>query len=203
MNYKQIFDNLRRILDLFYPVEPDAIDALVREGVPKSYKRTQYVIRQDQEAAYLCFIFSGLYRMAYEADGREDTLCFITEYTPMASPRALYDGGKANLSVQTIIPGKGIEIPLEAWDRLRTEYPSLSRCFERMLVKQLYDLERRYIYFADSDIDSRYAMFMKVRPNFTNIIPLKYIAQYLGVTPETISRVRGRLKDNSAAPENS
>ncbi len=200
---KQIIDNLRCVLDLFYPVTPEALIALAQESAFHSYRRMQYVIRQNQPAPNFCFLFTGLYRLAYMQGETEDTLCFITENTPMASPQALYDGGNANLSVQTIIPGEGIEIPLEVWERLRNEHTSLARCYERMLVKQLNDLERRYLYFSNSDIDSRYAMFMKVRPNFTNLIPLKYIAQYLGVTPETISRVRARLKENTLPSDNS
>lgn len=187
--------NLRKVLDLFYPVDADAICALAMASTPKSYKRMQYLIRQDEPAPDFIFIFSGLYRMSHILGDTEDTLCFITENTPMASPQALYDGGKANLSVQAIIPGEGAELPLERWRELRNDFPSLAHCYERMLEKQIYDLERRYLYFASSDIAERYTTFMKVRPNFTNKIPLKYIAQYLGVTPETISRVRARIKD--------
>lgn len=196
MESNGLMGNLRKVLDLFYPVDADAICALAMASTPKSYKRMQYIIRQGQPAPDFIFIFTGLYRMSHIMDETEDTLCFITENTPIASPQALYDGGKANLSVQAIIAGEGAELPLERWRSLRKEYPSLSLCYERMLEKQIYDLERRYLYFASNDIDERYTTFMKVRPNFTNKIPLKYIAQYLGVTPETISRVRARLKDN-------
>lgn len=198
-----MIENLKILLRQFYPVAPEALAALANETVAKAYKRMQYVIRQGEAAPNICFLFSGLYRLASESQGGEDTLCFITEMTPMASLHAIYDGSRAVLSVQTIIPGRGAELPLPAWERLRDAYPSLARCYERMLVKQLYDLERRHIYFANDDIDARYATFMKVRPNFTNRIPLKYIAQYLGVTPETISRVRARLKGGGEWGQNS
>ena len=180
---------------MFHPVTPEAVQALASEVTPMSYGRMQYVIREGETAPNIYFLFTGLYRLACERDGEEDTLCFITEQTPMASLHTLYNGSEAVLSVHTIIAGKGAELPLQAWERLRSEHPTLEQCWERMLVKQLFDLERRYRYFATDSIDARYATFMKVRPNFTNLIPLKYIAQYLGVTPETISRVRARIKD--------
>ena len=76
-------------------------------------------------------------------------------------------------------------------ERLTSTHIELANCVIKLAFTELYTLERRYSYVGTGDAYSRYKAFMQMRPqeDIQNI-PLKYIASYLGITPQTLSRMR-------------
>lgn len=73
----------------------------------------------------------------------------------------------------------------------------LKACLINVLVTQIYAFEKRYVYFSSKDAYSRYATFIGARPEITNMVPAKYIAQYLKVRPETLCRIRAKYLRNN------
>jgi hypothetical protein len=64
-----------------------------------------------------------------------------------------------------------------------------------LLIDGLYVFERRYTFLGRGDALTRYTNFMKMRPKWmVNCIPLKYIASYLGITPQTLSNIRRKIR---------
>lgn len=62
------------------------------------------------------------------------------------------------------------------------------------LIDGLYVLERRYTFLGQGDAMTRYSNLQRMRSyEILNNIPLQYIASYLGITPQTLSRVRRKL----------
>ena len=60
--------------------------------------------------------------------------------------------------------------------------------------EEIYALERRYTYVGTGDAYSRFKSFIEMRSmDVIRQIPLKYIASYLGITPQTLSRMRRRF----------
>ena len=70
------------------------------------------------------------------------------------------------------------------------ENHDLAFWMRNVLIEQVYAFERRYVYLGTYDAYARYEQFIKMRPELFTRIPLKYLAQYLKITPQTLSRIR-------------
>lgn len=83
------------------------------------------------------------------------------------------------------------EISFEDMKAMLGEHIELRDWEVKVLIEQLYVLEKRYVILGTGDARSRYEALLNGRPQeILNAIPLKYIAQYLNITQETLSRVR-------------
>lgn len=91
-----------------------------------------------------------------------------------------------------VLPVEAYRIGFARLETLLRERPGLMAWFNRMLVEELYLLERRYVYFGAKDAYSRFSTFVAARPDILRHVPAKYIAQYLKIRQETLYRIRAR-----------
>lgn len=72
---------------------------------------------------------------------------------------------------------------------------TISNLFRTICLEQLYCLERKCKIFGKDDALNRYMSLIKVRPQIVKEVPLKYIASYLGITQQSLSRLRASIKN--------
>ena len=76
---------------------------------------------------------------------------------------------------------------------LFNKYPHLERISRESLEIELTKLQNEFALFITSSPEERYRNLLRVKPTLFNRVPLKYIASYLGMTPESLSRIRRRI----------
>ena len=172
---------LSEILRLDFPVSPATVQALSAVAHNVSVKKKGFLVHQGSPDTNLYFITEGLLRGMAEFDGREDTLFFAVPGDPFLSVHTVAHGQPAVISLQALEDSQALAVNVADFRRLVAEHPD-----------QVYALERRYIWMATSNATERYRTFMRVRREIINRIPVKYIAQYLSIAPETLSRIRAR-----------
>ena len=95
--------------------------------------------------------------------------------------------------MQALEDSSALAVTFSDFRRLIDERPDLMRWWSTVLLLQVYCLERRYVWIGTCDATQRYKTMLKIRSSIINRIPLKYVAQYLNVTPETLSRIRAKI----------
>lgn len=108
----------------------------------------------------------------------------------MELARVMSDGCLPESSMRRIQRLLAVEIA--DFRRLLDACPDLERWWSAILLEQVYALERRYVWLSTSSAAERYHTFMQIRRGIVGRIPIKYIAQYLSIAPETLSRIRAR-----------
>jgi len=156
-------------------------------------RKREYVVQQGHRTDCLFFITAGLFRGTHVSDGEEDTLFFGVPGDPFTSVHAFAHGELAQISLQALEHSEVIAVRYDDFRRLISEREDLMGWWNTVLLEQLYALERRYVEIGTSLAERRYGNLLRVRSEIINRIPLKYVAQYLSVTPETLSRVRRRM----------
>lgn len=185
---------LGEILRSNYAGVGDESIALLQECARlRRVKRREYIVRQDVRADSIYFISEGLFRGMRVIDGVEDTLFFGMAGDPFTSAHSLAHGEAAQISMQAIMDSQVYEVPFDDFRRLLAERRDLMAWWSAVLLEQVYALERRYVAIGTSNAEQRYETFLRIRSEIIRHIPLKYIAQYLNVTPETLSRIRRRI----------
>jgi CRP-like cAMP-binding protein len=166
-----------------------AIETLLSTEV---YSKYDVIVKQEQVCTQLRFVVSGVYRVYRIEDGKEITSYFNYESRNpfVASFVSLLMGTSSQEIVECIVPGTLLSIKYSDWTSLYDSSPSLNT-FGRRMAEYNYILAMERIeslqYQTATD---RYTSFIKLYPSLLNMIPHHYIASYLGVTPESLSRIR-------------
>lgn len=184
--------NFKEILHHNYPVSDEAAKALYNACLLTTVRHGESIIQQGKVSNYLVFVVEGLFRVTFRYGDTEETLCFGVAGDPYCSMHSYYADAPAQYSFEAIEDSRCLVIDFEHFKVLKNKYPDLLRWSEQVLMEQIYALERRYAHLGTYDAYTRYTTLLKMRSEIINRIPLKYIAQYIKVQPETLSRLRAR-----------
>ncbi len=180
----------------------DCISAVERQCRPFFFDRGETVVAQDELCNDIIFISEGILRIALNKGSREDTLCFGGIGDVFLSFHTYYGGEVSRFKLVALEQGNGWRLDLDAYRHLEKQWPELIEWMRNMLVEQFYSFEGLYSNFALATPQQRFAGFWQTTPealraikpaDLSKTVALKYIAQYLGIAQQTLSRLRRRL----------
>ena len=161
----------------------------------ENYHKYDLIVKQGQVCDTLRFVVSGVYRVYRIEDGKEITSYFNYESRNpfVASFVSLLTQTPSVELVECIIPGTLLSISYSDWTSLYDTSPSLNT-FGRRMAEYNYILAMERIESLQfQTATNRYNAFIKLYPSLLNMIPHHYIASYLGITPESLSRIRKEI----------
>ena len=156
-------------------------------------KKGEYVIRSGRFCNTLGFIQSGHIRVYLAANDREITQWvsspgyFITDLSSFISQTA----GKWNM--QALTDCELLTITKMEYETLRKQMPVWSELDRLFIVKCFTLMEERIFNHLYMSAEERFQHLMNTQPELFNVVPLQYLASMLGMTPETLSRLRKNL----------
>lgn len=185
---------LEQIIREVAPVSDEGIEALKSILRPMTVKAGTLLIEEGKIARELYLIQSGYLRNFALDDGKEHTRWFATEGDVVASMFSYAHGLPAMASVEALTPVNMYVARHSDIKQLISESAEWAHWVAVYLIEGLYILERRYTYLGQGDAMAKYRSLQRMRSfDMLNKIPLQYVASYLGVTPQTLSRVRRKL----------
>lgn len=165
----------------------------------KQYRKGDLLIKEGQVSKYLQFVFSGIYRVYEIREGKEITTYFNTSDRNrfVANFVSLLTQQPSLHRIECIVPGELLSIDYKDWQVMYEKSHALTS-FGRIMAEFNYVLAMERIeslqYQSATD---RYLKFLKHYPLLMNQIPQHYIASYLGITPESMSRIRKDILKNN------
>jgi len=183
---------LKELLHLNYPVGDAAVEAMEEVCRRVVVSRGEAIIEQGKVCDDIVFVTDGLFRVVFRHNLSEETVCFGISGDPFTSMHSFYRGEPSQYSFEAIEDSECLLLDFDNFRRLQLEHTDILKWTAQLLSEQIYAFERRYVYLGIHDAYTRYATFLQLRSKIINRIPLKYIAQYIKVKPETLSRIRAR-----------
>lgn len=183
---------LSEILGMDYPVSELTVSRLISVAREIRVGKKQLIIEQGRKTDSIFFITEGLFRAVYMRDGSEETLLFATTGDPFTSIHSMSAGEPAAFSWQALEASDVLAVSFCDFNELLHTDNDLHWWWSKALLDQLYVLERRYVWIGNTNAMQRYETLLRIRPGIIHKIPVKYIAQYLNIKPETLSRIRAR-----------
>ena len=156
------------------------------------YQRGAKLVEQGKRSNHFFIIKEGVCRSFYVDENYEDTNLFAKEGDIIGSICGYFRNEPAKFSIEALTTMKIIMIPFEKLKEALAVNVELSKWICDLLFGQLDALERRYYYRSGrNDAYSRFVSMVEKWPHGQlNDVPLKYIAQYLQIAPQTLSRIR-------------
>ena len=134
----------------------------------------------------------GLLRSyAIDEKGKEHIFMFGTEEWIIADIESNVFSKPTQLYIDTI---EDSEIVVFSLDYLKTDQSTkeILQKNSKLLTRRIGSLQQRVIQLMSSSAKERYEMFLETYPLLSNRVPQKMIASYLGITPEALSKIRGK-----------
>ncbi|MES2593616.1 MAG: Crp/Fnr family transcriptional regulator [Bacteroidota bacterium] len=141
----------------------------------------------------LIFIEKGLMRGYYFDDGKEITNWFAQENEFAASLYSLVAMKPSTEAIEALEECEFIQLPYSSLQRLYLKFPETER-LGRIIVESYYiKLEERLLNIHFKTAKERYQSIVLNKPSLLQRVPLGQIASYLGITQETLSRIRAEI----------
>ena len=156
-------------------------------------KKGAYLVTEGQRCRHLYFVESGALRGCYTLDGKEITYWFAFENDFVTSFHSFITETPAVERIQLLEGSVLWAISKERLNHLLNAHHEIERLLRIAYEGYYIRLEERFVNGGFKTAAERYRDLLEQRPQLLERVPLSYIASYLGISPETLSRVRARL----------
>lgn len=159
--------------------------------VPKDH----FLVREHAVADYIFFVQKGLARIYYHKKGREITEWLAADGTFFLSITSFFQRTPGKLIIQSLEPSEIMGIHYNDLHALAAQYHDIETLYRKMLAGSLILSQERMESIQFETAEDRYKRLITNNPHFLQRVPLTYIASFLGVTLETLSRIRASAAD--------
>ena len=162
--------------------------------VPVSITKGSMLIEAGEICKEIYFVQKGVFRgFIKEGKKKEITTWLTAEGELVSAIRSFILKEVTHENVQALEDSVLLQFSRKKMDYIYDHYPEFNK-FGRKILEQYYcDAEERTYINRLSNAELKYEYFLKTRGHLVNRIPLKYVASFLGMTIETLSRIRTRF----------
>lgn len=169
--------------------------AVMEVAVPRTYRPGDMFATPDKVCKHIAFLTSGIARVYHLHDGKEITDYFNTTFRNqfVSSFVSFLKQQPSREYVEILTDAQMLLVDYNDLEKLYGKFKSIER-LGRLMAERNYLLALERIESLQyRNATERYESFLKLYPQLINQIPNHYIASYLGVTPESLSRIRKNL----------
>lgn len=177
----------------FHEDAANALRACLKE---RKLKRKEHLLREGQVGNYAAFIEKGCLRYYYIVNGEERTGQFFFENGWYADYESFLSGEPSGQNIQAMEDCTLYLIYRKDLEALFAQHPVFEKFGRLMAERAVLGLKKKNEFLTLQSLEERYLQLINDRPKVIERVSLKYIASYLGMKPESLSRIRKRLFEN-------
>lgn len=181
------------ILNYFHPLSESVVKYFKEHAYPVSFNKGELLLEAGQVCEHIYFIKKGVVR-GFIKEGKREITSWITAEGEMVSSILSFESkGSAIENMQAIEDCEMLALTLADLQELYEKYPEFNIVGRKLLQQYYSDAEIRAFISRLTNAETKYKQFLARYSHLANRIPLTYIASFLGITLETLSRVRRKL----------
>lgn len=160
----------------------------------KKIHKNEVLLREGEICNHIFFVEKGLLRMySVGENGKEHIVQFAPEKWLISDRSSLYFNEKSKYYIDAIENSEILFLKTDFFLNLNTQFPETAANNDLLLQKHIRNLQDRVNSLLAESGQTRYLNFVKMYPNLLQRVPQWMVASYLGITPESLSRVRKDL----------
>lgn len=189
-----MFELLQRKINEMVEISAEEIEFAKTLFKPKKIKKKRFLLGEDDVCGYTSFVESGLLR-TYITDqkGAEHTLQFSLEGWWVSDLSSFLTGKPSRYNIEALEDCELLMITKPSWDLLLEKYPAFQKYFRILIQNNLIVTQGRLMDSFSNTAEEKYNKLITDFPDILQRAPQHAIASYLGISRETLSRIRGNL----------
>ncbi|MCO5240779.1 MAG: Crp/Fnr family transcriptional regulator [Chitinophagaceae bacterium] len=190
--YELFFEKLAEKIAL----TPGQQDIIKRYLIPKKIRKNQYLLQEGDVARHAAFVEKGALR-AYSVDekGAEHIIQFAFEGWTISDMYSFMTGNPATYNIDALEDSELVLISTNAQEEILKQIPEYEAYIRLQVTGAYMAMQKRITSMLSLSLEERYINLIKLYPNLIQRVPQRMIASYMGLTPETLSRVRRKIKN--------
>lgn len=172
--------------------EADA-SALLSHMEEVRFKKKEVIVQEGTKNTNLYLIKEGIWRGHYLKDGVDTSIWFASKGEAAFSVWGYVDNSYSQISIEAMSDSIAYCISKAALNELYSTSIGLANLGRRLMEHQLLTTENWLISVGSPRAKERYLTLIKEMPELLLHVPLKYIASYLWITPQSLSRIRAGI----------
>jgi len=186
-------DKYLHFIQQIYPLSQESLQALAPFLVHRNFTKKDYLVKQGNVSNELFIIMSGCVREYFEdAHANEINTWFGIENAIAVSTYSFFSLKPSLTHIQALEDTETIVIRQEDIQKLFKQFHEIERLGRLLAEQYLVQIDEIKIILQTLSAKQRYEYVLQHKPELVQRIPLKYLASFLGIKLETLSRVRGQ-----------
>ena len=172
------------------------LEVITKHLILKKLRKKQYLLQEGDVCKYVAFVGKGLLR-SYSIDekGTEYIIQFALERWLISNLYSFLTAEPATYTIDAIEDSELVLISKSAHEELLSTLPKYETWIRQEITAAYISLQRRLTAVISLPLEERYEGFISLYPDIVQRVPQRMIASYMGLTPETLSRVRKKITD--------
>jgi len=183
-------NELSAYIQNFFGVTPDDVHKIISCFERVELKKGEYFLRKGQLSDRLGFMQSGIIREFVVSEDREVTKWISTKGYFVVDLSSFVFGNPARWNIQALVDSELYVISQANHRSIVKVIPNWPELEKQFIAKCFSVLEDRVVTLISKTAEERYHLLFNFNKELFNLVPLQYLASMLGMTPETLSRLR-------------
>ncbi|WP_367914927.1 Crp/Fnr family transcriptional regulator [Leadbetterella sp. DM7] len=179
-------------LRLLAPFDAETAEAINGILSVHQLKKGTFLLQNGDICRYFYLLEKGLARVFYHKDGREVTAWFTAENGIVSAIDSLFTGQPSQYNIEILEDATVWALQYDKLEPVFEQYPVVERLGRLLVTHNYLLLDERMKLFAFCTAEERYSRLLEQMPDIFKRVNLGYIASYLGITPEHLSRIRSK-----------
>lgn len=184
-------EKIRAMISNFKILNKEEIEVIVETTIVDEFKKGTLLLKEGQIPTKCYMVVEGCVREYIIKDGEEKSTAFFTEgdtFTPHAHD------SKPSKHYWECVEDCVLTISNKSYEEeIRAALPRLDAVFQEIAIEKINRAKEEWSQFVTSSPEERYLYLLETKPYLLNRVPHHQIASYLGIKPESLSRIRKRL----------
>ena len=161
---------------------------------PRSLRKKQFLVQEGEVGRYIAYVIRGCLR-TYVVDekGEEHIVAFAIDDWWASDLHSFLAGTPATFNIDALEDSRLLLLDRESREGLLHAVPKMERFFRLLQEANYVATHHRISETLSNSAEERYLNFLKTYPQLVRRIPQKHIASFLGITPQSLSRIRKEL----------
>jgi len=184
---KELLDYFKNSISISPEIE-NKLNEIIKE---RNLVKGEQILTDNSLKKEHVFVVSGCLRSFYKTeDGKEHTIQFAIKNWWISDYITLYTDNKSIVSIESLTHSKVLIIDNSKVEKFYKEFPQFEIIQRKNFEKRVATLQKRILNLLTLSAAEKYNQFIKDYNDFEKIIPNYQIASFLGITPQSLSRIR-------------
>jgi CRP-like cAMP-binding protein len=189
-----VFDLLKKHINNRVPLTDEEFNICIKFFNSKKLKKHQFLLNEGEICRYIGFVNSGCLRQySIDNQGAEHIIQFAIEDWWVSDLHSFLSGLPATYNIDALQDSEVLLLDKSARDELLDACPKMERFFRLLIESNHVATNQRISDSLSASAEERYLKFIKTYPQLFEQVTQNQIASYLGITPQSLSRIRKEL----------